>query len=1029
MIHQELLRRAVAGRPPALVDFVETVAPRLLEQFTIIPALGGSGRLLPLDPRLPEGLSRFTVEEMARFSEKNPDQSLTAHILNGLFAGLRLAERLPPKKALSDMEQRLWVVGYIVHDYTKVYGIKVQAGQLDTIREVIRCLGQDLGFDAYLPDWFDYLDDIVFLAQNTQKVEGANLNLRDYRLKTHPRRLDVLRYLSSYADVLVHIKSPSDVMLPEADGRNTAENLRKTLTDLFPNDRLPRLTYHKLSDVRGLLSNLIHNVVMTQLKEQGYEPYLFFPNGVVYLANPDVKVKADPPGIANAVWERVLEVVGEDETFGVRRAGTGFIPSSGLYELTGLAGVLAVGRRKARDIARSKAAARLYGFLTGESESDLKRRIGNDAERVQEEQERRVREEGLPFDVRVDRLGEFLSMIHRTVSEYFRRAPDIQALLLDTLRLNCRVEDVQAADGKRRGEAKRVRLIEESHTSEKFWEKGGTSFGWFYAAARYVQGHQGLADNGIEDTMQDVSKRVLTWVKENGLRAKAGEGINTAVKEYIAAQLEVDGRRAVQNGDPREAFVQELSRYTSAKAERNPLCSLCSSPYKAVEQEDTEMPFGPQNYTNRHPLGWSKVVRGVCPVCRIEMILRRVQQSGVDEDRRPIQLYLYPTYFFTLETERVAKFFLVEMADLNLFALRQHLRAEGFSLGTFLHFDGFLGDGSQPRRGVRTPAYKEDQPAGLIFASLSPLGRKPTDTDSWIVPALLAVGIPLLLDVKVVATPSFVPLFSSGSAFRETAMLDGPHSFTNHVWGRDRFRVDELEEAIIKLLELYDLHLDVFAKGYDPHWPQLNAVAKDVATDPYYIFSYYERKERSEHTQQRKKKRVQQPTFKGISRQNLDRYLQIYLTLGGETNMGIIGELVDAYAAFYRAKYGKLNSAYAVLKPFTEAADVVVESLPRTQNDDLVLLVEGAVHDLMNRVWDDPQTDGWDPIVMVRDATTSREDRKGISRQKQVEFAQTFLAKLFHGYCNSERAVLRERLNRLRSAARFYYLQNYGSPS
>ena len=143
--------------------------------------------------------------------------------------------------------------------------------------------------------------------------------------------------------------------------------------------------------------------------------------------------------------------------------------------------------------------------------------------------------------------------------------------------------------------------------------------------------------------------------------------------------------------------------------------------------------------------------------------------------------------------------------------------------------------------------------------------------------------------------------------------------------------------------------------------------------------------------------------------------------------MGIIGELVDAYAVFYRAKYGKLDSAYAVLKPFTEAANVVVESLPRTQDDDLVLLVGGSIHALMNRVWDDPQTDGWDPVVMVRDATTSREERKKLSRQKQEEFAQEFVSKLFHGYCNGDRAVLRERFNRLRSAARFYYLQKYSS--
>src|SRR5215475_11294600 len=102
MLHQQLLRRAVADRPSALVDFVETIAPHLLEQFTTIPALGGSGRSRhPADPNLPAGLVQFTQEELALFSERNPDQSLTAHILNGLFAGLRLAEWLPSEKALT----------------------------------------------------------------------------------------------------------------------------------------------------------------------------------------------------------------------------------------------------------------------------------------------------------------------------------------------------------------------------------------------------------------------------------------------------------------------------------------------------------------------------------------------------------------------------------------------------------------------------------------------------------------------------------------------------------------------------------------------------------------------------------------------------------------------------------------------------------------------------------------------------------------------------------------------------------------
>lgn len=1034
MIHQQLLRRAVAGRSPALVDFVESIAPRLLERFTTIPALGGSGQ--PQSPtalQLPEGVIRFTEEELVLFGEKNPDQSLTAHILNGLFAGLRLAERLPPEKALSDTEQRLWVLGYIVHDYTKVYGIKVPAGQLDTIRQVVRHLGEELSFDTYLPDWLDYLDDIVFLAQNTQKVEGANLNLRDYRLKARIRRLDVLRLLSSYADVLVHIKSPSEVMLPAADGRNRAENLRETLADLFGADRAPRLAYHKLAEVRGLLSNLINNAVMTELKQQGYEPYLFFPNGVVYLADPGIEANVEARTVADRVWGRVLEIVSESESFGIKPWTTGLLVSSGLYEMAGLAGVLNAGLRRVMRLTTNNSPARLYGFFTGQSENDLKKALDGDMEQVKAEQEKLIRAEGIPADERVHKLGEFLGMVYRTVRDQFKKAPDIQPVLLDILGLEWQVEEIQPEGGKRRGGAKRVRLIEGDQTREGFWEKGGVYFGWFYAAARYVQAHPGLDDAGIEDTMRNISERVLTWVEEAGLEAKADKGLDEAIKEYAAAQVEVSGLKLDADRDMRAVFAQELNQYMTAKAEYKPVCSMCSAQYEATGQEATEVPFGPQSYTNKHPLGWSKVVRGICPVCRIELILRLIRQGVPSgkylEEAKPVWFFLYPTYFFTPETASVVWYFVSQFQTLNVFGLRDWLRQSGFSLNAFLNYEEFLvAEEDLPRTlrisRSRPPKYTECDHAGFFFFPVEPIvkrrpgrGPKSTDTDSWAVPALLAVGIPLLLDVKAVVTPSFVPLFQSGADFREMTVLDGPHSFMGHVWERDRFRVDELEEALIKLLELYDLHLDVFAEGYDPHWPQINAVAKDVATDPFYIFSYYERKERTRGARQRKK--GGQPTFKGISSQDLERYLEIYHMLGGEINMGIIGKLVDAYAAFYRAR--KLDSAYGILRPLGTAMDVIVKSDPHTERDDLLLLVTGAVHDDIDRVRAD-QAEGWIPLK------TEEPEQKWfpLLRQKIEEFGQMCVDDLFYSYCQGDRAVLRERMNRLRSAARFYYLQNYG---
>jgi len=138
--------------------------------------------------------------------------------------------------------------------------------------------------------------------------------------------------------------------------------------------------------------------------------------------------------------------------------------------------------------------------------------------------------------------------------------------------------------------------------------------------------------------------------------------------------------------------------------------------------------------------------------------------------------------------------------------------------------------------------------------------------------------------------------------------------------------------------------------------------------------------------------------------------------------MGIIGKLVDAYASFYRAR--KLDAAYGVLRPLGTAMDVIVKSDPRTERDDLLVLVAGAVNDDIDRVRVN-QAEGWIPLK-----TEEPEQRWfPLLRQKIEGFAQLCVDELFYGYCQGDRAVLRERLNRLRSAARFYYLQKYGYQS
>jgi CRISPR-associated protein Csc3 len=55
--------------------------------------------------------------------------------------------------------------------------------------------------------------------------------------------------------------------------------------------------------------------------------------------------------------------------------------------------------------------------------------------------------------------------------------------------------------------------------------------------------------------------------------------------------------------------------------------------------------------------------------------------------------------------------------------------------------------------------------------------RDKTTTAAWIEPAFLAIALPLVLGIKVVATASQVPISSKGSEFSAIAQVDGPASF------------------------------------------------------------------------------------------------------------------------------------------------------------------------------------------------------------------------------------------------------------
>ena len=204
-------------------------------------------------------------------------------------------------------------------------------------------------------------------------------------------------------------------------------------------------------------------------------------------------------------------------------------------------------------------------------------------------------------------------------------------------------------------------------------QRGGTPTGWFYAAARYLQLHQDMAPIELEEVMKCLAAKSLQFIKANGLKLPGGRKTEWIFQEYAGRIIEIDGLLLSSVKETVQAhFADELQRYMQSKDMNKVVCSLCASPYEAQEQDASTVLFKPQQYSNKSPLNCSRLLRGIGPICALEMMLRLVQQglpAKNTQEKQAINLYLYPTYFFTTETAEVVKQFSTRLQTLNLYRL------------------------------------------------------------------------------------------------------------------------------------------------------------------------------------------------------------------------------------------------------------------------------------------------------------------------------------------------------------------------
>ena len=1063
MFQAEVLKQVTRGFDEdtkvykVLASFAETMLEPLIERYSLYPAKG------------------TTVAHFAH----NSDQMMSTHILNGLFPIMKLVyeaqkRQVPRLSRLTVEDLKVYVLGYSTHDLDKILGdtnkfhTRTKSAVEDACQKAMDEL-EKLNARAFLPDVESWVSEILWLAVNTQRSRDINLShtsfasyepsdltdevvegFRPQRQRfSNPRIEPTLRDLCTLSDLLAFlVKSPEDALLSQTASRSGGmRDLIKDLSDDGTGTYFT-LAYHKLAEVRGLLSNQINNGVIRYLctsypkDQEQLIPWLYFPNGVVYL-NPIYRSAPpiDRTAVNRAVRSEIQEAGQDSISEGV---GIGFDAKGRLAYA-----------RYFHDFLELKSFLALFAKKTL-SESKV-----NVAENTLQSMRALQTKGAIPAEIdltytpsqRITQLGRFLL-----------NYVDLVQKNLDRTSTHLKVEIER-------------RLA--SRVGEELWNKaklipgsGGVDYRYYWLAAQYLALHP-LAEREMDNpggSLEGLFQQCITDLLE-----VAGDALATAPElqgsylndlwDYLEKNLSF-GFGSDGSLESLPDFAGELVVYASAKKPRNSLlsCTICNSTYTTKKQEDASVLFQPWVYKNRLPLYKGENAGGICSICSLELMLRqmllkdrpgdqgRINQTGRGyEDMELKYFFLYPGFFFTNQTYHLIAYILEKMGNLRLYQVFEVIREkERIQVADILNLDFFNLTKSERRAMVSNELgekaqqeekgsmylfdrYKENQYPGFLFFAKKTFRKKGASGDntrmataSWAEATWLGLALPLVTGTRVVVTEEYLPLYNSAADFLETVILDAPHQSMRYLLPKNatNLRLDQLYgrrgqnedgDSIGGAIEAFsraiELHIDTERVGGDLKLGRFSRIASNLEMDQLFIFSFLKE-------QVRRDKLDQIPGKKASHYNSLYHFFVSYYQL---TKGGIMTEIAtrhervtELYLQFYLPfnDKGTWPNSHAIVRPIDIAAKSILK-------DTLNLTPEEIKIEMFQALM------SWLDIVDKK-AATGRVIAHGERLQRLVQqFVDTFYSEVFVGYAEGQRSVLNSRLNRFKGGCEAVFSQRW----
>ncbi len=530
-------------------------------------------------------------------------ESLYTHVINGVF----VLETLRPLLHLSDEEARVLYTAFTVHDINKALGRQEAFGQLATAENVASEI-ERLGLGAFFPEWQEYLADITSLVRGHSGHQHAGGE------RWVVKRASAYRLGLERVNALLHLMRAADVvdLSHTLEERDHKSDFLGHLNAYLADSGLPvqyEFTTHRLTETRGLLSNVIHNAIVAELRNRyGLVPLLFYPNGVAYLMEQGRELSIDP-ACRRAIAQRIAETISgmTESKFRdfIQSTGQGIKVDSKCLEL----GVS-------------------FGLIWREVYNLVQRRNFDPADLDRKARERARRA--------FKKNAQAVPCAEREVEEALNSVEPLVAMDAPLLRAAELARSyyiflaTHFADQVSEPWDHIYRLLE---LPEARWSA------YAYFDARYDRAYVLARDLTLSE--EEIYRRI----EEDGTRLMGGAGTSedpkVALFEDYLARYAVFGR----DGQEAVAFGDHLAHYV---ANQHQQCVYCSGTFPTAKwmTADVRDDITVQTFSNRLRGGPGEPKKYICAVCQIQFLLEKLNYPAV-RGEKIIYLHMFPYSFLT----------------------------------------------------------------------------------------------------------------------------------------------------------------------------------------------------------------------------------------------------------------------------------------------------------------------------------------------------------------------------------------------